>query len=454
MNLLFWEYHKYGKTRLVLLNKNFFFSMVVLFTGIMMIGLMPHSYAVDIVTNQHFAVVAEEPEKFQGIWLKVTGIIQNKQVFENGDGYIFKVGNTDGSRDQLWINDNSNSNFSIGDCLVVEGPTGEVNQLTNTFGKSWDVPAIFLDKFAEIECLEANYPTIAENKIPQTQTGGSGISVTVEKVELTKDHTRVLVTIENDSGLDEISFRSGSSILVQEKSQFKTDYLFGVDYDAPNYSIPNGLIEKGWIIFEPIDSKPFEIRLNFYETQSAGGVGDVDLVFPINSLTNLGTSVTPTPSSTSTPTSTPAPVDNTSDMEEIDSYIIWSDEEIKRLEKKVKELESMNTKLQNTIDELQNKLTQSGDSAPKIKKEVASFVDDSKDPQSYVDRYNNEASYKEWFDDNYPEYESIHEAVGKRSPVPDWIKNNAIWWSEGKLSEDEFVGGIEYLVKQRIIQID
>ncbi len=34
---------------------------------------------------------------------------------------------------------------------------------------------------------------------------------------------------------------------------------------------------------------------------------------------------------------------------------------------------------------------------------IASFVDESKDPQSYVDRYNSEASYNEWFDENYSE---------------------------------------------------
>jgi len=43
---------------------------------------------------------------------------------------------------------------------------------------------------------------------------------------------------------------------------------------------------------------------------------------------------------------------------------------------------------------------------------IASFVDPKKDPQSYVDRYNNEPSYKEWFDDNFPEYDSIYQAVG------------------------------------------
>jgi hypothetical protein len=43
---------------------------------------------------------------------------------------------------------------------------------------------------------------------------------------------------------------------------------------------------------------------------------------------------------------------------------------------------------------------------------IASFVDETKDPQSYVDRYNNEANYKEWFDENYAEYDSIYQAVG------------------------------------------
>jgi titin len=47
---------------------------------------------------------------------------------------------------------------------------------------------------------------------------------------------------------------------------------------------------------------------------------------------------------------------------------------------------------------------------------IASFVDPTKDPQSYVDRYNNEPNYKEWFDENYPEYDSIYQAVGLEEP--------------------------------------
>ena len=50
------------------------------------------------------------------------------------------------------------------------------------------------------------------------------------------------------------------------------------------------------------------------------------------------------------------------------------------------------------------------------KSTIASFVDQSKDPQTYVDRYNNEESYKEWFDTNYSQYSSIYQAVGLEEP--------------------------------------
>ena len=49
----------------------------------------------------------------------------------------------------------------------------------------------------------------------------------------------------------------------------------------------------------------------------------------------------------------------------------------------------------------------------------ASFVDLSVDPQTYVDRYNADPSYKEWFDAHYSQYDSIYHAVGLPDPAGD-----------------------------------
>jgi hypothetical protein len=37
--------------------------------------------------------------------------------------------------------------------------------------------------------------------------------------------------------------------------------------------------------------------------------------------------------------------------------------------------------------------------------------------------------------------------------VPSWVKNNALWWSEGKLTDDDFIVGIKYLLEQNIIKV-
>lgn len=39
------------------------------------------------------------------------------------------------------------------------------------------------------------------------------------------------------------------------------------------------------------------------------------------------------------------------------------------------------------------------------------------------------------------------------SAVPEWVKNNAKWWSEGSISESEYVQSLEFLITEGIIQI-
>ena len=44
--------------------------------------------------------------------------------------------------------------------------------------------------------------------------------------------------------------------------------------------------------------------------------------------------------------------------------------------------------------------------------------------------------------------EPVHEIV-----LPNWVKSNAGWWSNGFISDDDFVKGIQYLVEQGIIKV-
>src|SRR5262249_32383579 len=41
----------------------------------------------------------------------------------------------------------------------------------------------------------------------------------------------------------------------------------------------------------------------------------------------------------------------------------------------------------------------------------------------------------------------------KLSGIPSWLKNNAKFWAEGEISDNEFIDGIQYLIDQRIVAI-
>ncbi len=45
------------------------------------------------------------------------------------------------------------------------------------------------------------------------------------------------------------------------------------------------------------------------------------------------------------------------------------------------------------------------------------------------------------------------EASAQQIVIPQWIKNNAKWWSEGNITDTEYAKGLQYLITQGIIQI-
>jgi len=44
-------------------------------------------------------------------------------------------------------------------------------------------------------------------------------------------------------------------------------------------------------------------------------------------------------------------------------------------------------------------------------------------------------------------------AFAQNSVIPDWVKNNAKWWSEGQIGESDYISSLQYLISQGIIKI-
>jgi hypothetical protein len=107
--------------------------------------------------------------------------------------------------------------------------------------------------------------------------------------------------------------------------------------------------------------------------------------------------------------------------------------------------------------------------------------DAKRDPSYQVSRYEHESKYKEWFDKNWgSKYKSIYEAVGLPEPtkttttkvttttttktttekaktetqskIPSWVKDKALLFGQGKISEDEYLKAIQFLVDNGIVK--
>ncbi len=89
-----------------------------------------------------------------------------------------------------------------------------------------------------------------------------------------------------------------------------------------------------------------------------------------------------------------------------------------------------------------------------LKFKIPNFPALDKPPQYYIDRYNDEQSYKSWFDSQFP-HSSIHNVLGYEDPVsvPNWIRNNAEWWATGQINDSAFVSAIEFLLENNIIMV-
>lgn len=86
--------------------------------------------------------------------------------------------------------------------------------------------------------------------------------------------------------------------------------------------------------------------------------------------------------------------------------------------------------------------------------QVPGFPDEDNSPWYYVNRYNQEEAYRDWFDSQFPT-KSIFDVLGYPESffqkVPEWVKNNAGWWASDLITDSDFLNGITYLINEKIL---
>ena len=110
-------------------------------------------FAGNLITNQNFLSITEDPDRYKDVWVKVSGTIANTQDFGDSDAYIFTVGGVDSSKNQMGIwNEKGGIKFDRGDCVVIEGALEGSSTLESAFGAEFDVPYMWIGKQTKVVC--------------------------------------------------------------------------------------------------------------------------------------------------------------------------------------------------------------------------------------------------------------------------------------------------------------
>ncbi|MFB3170054.1 DUF4352 domain-containing protein [Neobacillus sp. 179-C4.2 HS] len=164
-----------------------------------------------------------DPKKYKGFEVEITGKVFSEPEKDEDGTYI-----------QLWADpENSEKNtlaaindpkleIKTDDYVKIKGVVKDEFEGENAFGGTITAPMILADSIEIVDYITAVAPTLKEIKIDK-EINQHGIVVTLQKIEIAKNQTRVFLKVKNGTQ-DNASFYSSSAKLIVGNKQLEEEY--------------------------------------------------------------------------------------------------------------------------------------------------------------------------------------------------------------------------------------
>ncbi len=231
-------------------------------SGIVEIGIYKDDVIVPMNGNEIKSLYTT-PENFKNHYVEIIG-----KVF-NAPEYV-----DDGVCVQMWADIKNSDNNTIvyifdkdfdveqGDYIRVVGKVGDSFEGENAFGGIVTAPTITAKEYEIISYQDALMPTLNTIDVNQTQTQ-NGYSVTIQKVELADEETRVYLKIDNQ-GSDTFNVYSFNAKITQAGKQYGVQDNWDADYPEIQSDLLVGNSTEGIIAFPRINDGEFSIVVEGY----------------------------------------------------------------------------------------------------------------------------------------------------------------------------------------------
>lgn len=210
----------------------------------------------DYLNENEFIQMYTDPDAFKGRKVDFNAVIF-MPVEKDADGTYIQAFTDpiNSERNTIIASDDPNLDVEEGDIIHVVGTVEGTFTGQNLFGAEITAPIIVADTIEKTDWITAFAPAIETITVGET-IDQHGYQITLDKIELAENETRVYLTIANNTK-NNISFLSYNSKLILGNKQYglSNDFNLYADYKEPDSDLLPGIVTDGILTFPAISKE-------------------------------------------------------------------------------------------------------------------------------------------------------------------------------------------------------
>lgn len=213
------------------------------------------------VTQQEMQKIVTDPSDHKGESIKFYGRVFIEPERDKKGVYLQVYTLNKGSEGNTLVSINDpNMQVKKDDVVLVEGTVEKEYKGENMVGGKITAPVVKAKSVKKAEYKDAFSPTKKAIDVNQ-KVSQNGYDITVNKIEIADEETRVYVTAANNSGA-KVSFFTYNAKLIQNGQQLEVDNNYEAAYKEMPGELLNGVTADGVLVFKNIaDSGSLQIVL-------------------------------------------------------------------------------------------------------------------------------------------------------------------------------------------------
>ena len=202
--------------------------------------------------------IYSSPEDYNGHCVEFIGLVFAAPEFDETGVYLQMWGDIKNAENNtiVYIPD---ADFKVeqNDYVRIVGLVGDHFTGTNVYGREITAPTVTAREYEVVSYIDAVSPTLQSVEVNKTLTQ-YGYSVTLQKVELAEQETRVYIKVDNQ-GSEVFNVYSFNAKITQDGKQFGEQDNWEADYPDIQTDLLVGNSTEGVIVFPAIETKPFTL---------------------------------------------------------------------------------------------------------------------------------------------------------------------------------------------------